>query len=116
MFMERPEEIIAAEQEKEREREIRRVYHLSRRAYWLTVLLGLVIPIGAYLYTRRWRAMVIFLVLAGFIAFIFTPENESEEWEPSPVLMIVAGIGATADNVQAIRWARTKIRERNYEI
>jgi len=113
--MDRPEDIIAEEQQRDREREIRRVYHLSQRAYWVTVLLGLLIPIGAYLYTRRWRAMLIFLALAGLMGVIFTPENESEEWEPSPVLMVLGGLGATADNVQAIRWARRKMEEPNHE-
>ncbi len=112
--MDRPQEIIAQEQQREREREIRRVYRLSQRAYWVTVLLGLLIPIGAYLYTRRWRAMLIFLAFAGVMGLIFSPENESEQWEPSPVLMVLGALGATVDNVQAIRWARTKIQELNH--
>jgi hypothetical protein len=59
--------------------------------------------------------MLIFLALAGLMGVIFTPENESEEWEPSPVLMVLGGLGATADNVQAIRWARRKMGEPNHE-
>ncbi|APB32956.1 hypothetical protein GlitD10_0642 [Gloeomargarita lithophora Alchichica-D10] len=107
--MDRREEIIAEEDRSRRERELRRVYRLSQRAYWVTVLLGILFPIGAYIYTRRWRAMLIFLALAGFMGLIFTPENESAEWEPSAVFMVLGAVGATVDNGRAIRWARTKM-------
>ncbi|MCS7032272.1 MAG: hypothetical protein NZL92_12210, partial [Gloeomargarita sp. SKYG116] len=91
------------------EQEIRRIYRLSQRSYGVTVVLGLLVPIGAYIYTRRWRAMFIFLALLGFLAFVFAPEEESENWEPSPGLIAVATIVAVIDNVQAIRWAKKQM-------
>ncbi len=110
------EEIIAEERQSDQQRELRRVYHLAQRAYWVTVLLGLLIPITAYLYTRRWRAMCIFLALIGFMGVVFAPEEESDEWEPSPMLMVLAAVGSTVDNTQAIRWAKQKMAGSGDEI
>ncbi|MEN9216177.1 MAG: hypothetical protein Q6K90_02495 [Gloeomargarita sp. HHBFW_bins_162] len=105
--MDRREEIIAEENQKRQERGWRRVYHLSQCSYGLTIFLGLLIPIGAYIYTRRWRAMVIFLAIAGLVGLIFAPDTD--EWEPSPVFMVLGGVAAVVDNTQAIRWAKKQI-------
>ncbi|NJM00468.1 MAG: hypothetical protein HC924_17540 [Synechococcaceae cyanobacterium SM2_3_2] len=102
-------DIATEEQQKQQDKELRRIYNLSQRDYWLAILLGFIFPIGGYLYTRRGKAFALFFLSLTLIA-MFIPEDPDEDFfSPSMPLMIIAGAVAAADNANAIRWAREQV-------
>ncbi len=104
-------EIISEEEKQRQEKELRRIYRLSCRSVGLAAALGLLFPLGAYLYTRRWKALGIFFLIV-MVVTLLTPEEDPDDFSPSLAGMILTGIGAAVDNTKAIRWAKEQIEEK----
>ena len=102
-------DIATEEQQKQQDKELRRIYNLSQRDYWLAILLGLIFPIGGYLYTRRGKAFALFFLSLTLIAMFIPADPDEDLFSPSMPLVIIAGAVAAADNANAIRWAREQI-------
>ncbi|MCJ2541557.1 hypothetical protein [Thermostichus vulcanus] len=109
--MSKVREIISEEEKQHQEKELRRIYRLSRRSVGLAAALGFVFPLGAYLYTRRWKALGIFFSIL-FLVGLMIPQEDPDDFSPSIAQMILAGIAAAVDNTKAIQWAKEQIDEK----
>lgn len=103
---------VAAELEEVKKRQlIAKTLHLSKCKYWIMLLLLLLSPIAAYLYTRRWKAMFFVFMSTCFMAFLYVGEEDDFEeafrkgTDLAPVAALVAGI----DNWLGIRRAKQKV-------
>lgn len=55
------QELLQQEDQKRRDEELRRTYALSQKSQGAAVFLSLLLAFAAYIYTRRWKALIIFL-------------------------------------------------------
>ncbi len=108
--MSKVREIISEEEKQYQERALRRIYRLSRCSVGWAAALGLLFPLGAYLYTRRWKAFGIFLLIVMVVSLV-TPQEDPDDFTPSVSMAILTGIAAAVDNTKAIRWAKEQINE-----
>lgn len=71
------QELLQQEDQKRRDEEVRRTYALSQKSEGMVILLSILLAFGAYLYTRRWKALMIFLGWCLFIGVLFSDEESS---------------------------------------
>ncbi|ACB00967.1 MULTISPECIES: hypothetical protein [Cyanophyceae] len=82
---------------------------LARKKIWVVVLWALFVPIGAYAYTRRWKAFFItFACLAALGGFIGVASEDVEEAIANAFALgsIAGPLAAGVDNGVAISRAR----------
>ncbi|MBF2099264.1 MAG: hypothetical protein IGQ88_12950 [Gloeomargaritaceae cyanobacterium C42_A2020_066] len=103
---------IATEVEQEKNRHlIIKTLYLSRCKIWIMVLLTLLTPIAAYIYTRRWKAMFFSFLTIFFFLLIYVGDEEDFERafnkgaELAPIVALATGI----DNWLGICRARQKV-------
>jgi hypothetical protein len=99
------QELLQQEDQKRRDEEVRRTYALSQKSEGMVILLSILLAFGAYLYTRRWKALMIFLGWCLFIGVLFS----DEEGEVSLPGLFLASTWAAVDNCGAIQRAREEI-------
>lgn len=93
-----------------------RTLELSKKNIPTAVILSILFPIGAYIYTKRWKAFgILFSALMG-IAFVIilasgNKWSQKQEDDTGVFLSIIAAIVAPIDNASAIRRAKEKIEE-----
>lgn len=105
------QELISEEEKQHQERELRRVYRLSRCSVALAAVIGFLFPLGAYLYTRRWKALGAFFLIMMMVSLVI-PEEDPDDFTPPVLVMLLTGAGAAIDNTKAIRWAKEQIEEK----
>ena len=112
---------VAEFERKNREKEMRKTVYVSRRAIWVNALIALFLsPLGAYIHTRRWKALglftLAFVVVFGIIGEIDSKPNETFEeslvrgFERGVAFSPLVGLIVTIENGLAIRRARQKIQ------
>jgi hypothetical protein len=112
---------VAEFERKNQEKEMRKTVYVSRRAIWVNALIALLIsPLGAYIYTRRWKALGLFtlasVVVFGIIGEIDSKPNETFEesmarsFERGVAFSPLASLIVTIENGLAIRRARQKMQ------
>ena len=100
----------------EQEQEQLRLLKLSNKSIPLAVIISILIPIGGYIYTGRWKA---FFIMFGSVLFLNLlinsgSKNEREMIENSFIFGgVVFTIIAPIDNALAIRRAKEKMEERS---
>jgi hypothetical protein len=99
------QELLRQEDQKRADAEIRRTYALSQKSQGVAIFLSILLAFGAYLYTRRWKALMIFLGWCLFIGVLFS----DEEGEVSLPGLFLASTWAAVENCSAIQRAREEI-------
>ncbi len=99
------QELLQQEDQKRRDEELRRTYALSQKSQGAAVFLSLLLAFAAYIYTRRWKALMVFLGWCIFVGVLFS----DEEGEVSLPGLFLASTWAAVDNCAAIQRAREKI-------
>lgn len=98
----------------EQEQEQLRLVKLSNKSIILAVIISLLIPIGGYIYTGRWKPM---FILLGSLTVLNTlilmgSRNEREGFASAfSTSAILSTIIAPIDNGSAIKRAKDKIRQ-----
>lgn len=99
------QELLQQEDQKRRDEEVRRTYALSQKSEGMVILLSILLAFGAYLYTRRWKALMIFLGWCFFLGVLFS----DDEGEVSLPGLFLASTWAAVDNCSAIQRAGEEI-------
>ncbi|MFS8854170.1 hypothetical protein [Synechococcus sp. H55.2] len=66
------QELLQQEDQKRIDEELRRTYALSQKSQGVAIFLSLLLAFAAYIYTRRWKALMVFL---GWCIFVRTPSR-----------------------------------------
>ena len=99
------QELLRQEDQKRADAEIRRTYALSQKSQGVAIFFSILLAFAAYIYTRRWKALMIFLGWCLFISVLFS----DEEGEVSLPGLFLASTWAAVDNCSAIQRAREEI-------
>jgi hypothetical protein len=93
------------------DQELARTYNLSQKNIAIAAILSLLLPIGGYLYTARWKAFcILFSILVGILTLSIINEQDDEKVDRLTTFGgVVAAIVASIDNSIAIQSARDKI-------
>lgn len=105
---------IQIAEQKHAETELEKAIKLSQKAIWTAVILSLFIPITGYIYTRRWKTMlIVFSCLIGAgVAIGASSRNEEGTRANSFVFSsIMSPIIATIDNGVAVYKAKKRIKQ-----
>lgn len=112
---------VAEFERRNRDKEILKTIYISRRAIWVNALIAFFLsPLGAYIHTRRWKALGMFtlasVVVFGIIGEIASKPNETFEeslarsFERGVAFSPLASLLVTIENGLAIRRARQKMQ------
>lgn len=108
-FAESAKRQIEIAEQKYAETELGKTIKLSQKAIWIAIILSLFIPITGYIYTRRWKTMLIVFscVIGAGVAISASSENKEEAGTNSFAFSsIVSPIIATIDNGVAVHKAK----------
>ncbi|MDJ1168968.1 hypothetical protein PMG71_05975 [Roseofilum sp. BLCC_M154] len=87
---------------------------LSEKSLWATIALGIVFPIGGYIYTRRWLSGLGFM-LGGMGLAIAVYAVEPDQYRADPMAFtlcsLYGAIVSPLDNSRAISRARERVSD-----
>jgi NhaP-type Na+/H+ or K+/H+ antiporter len=90
------------------------VVKLSQRNLLVTIILSAILPMGGYIYTRRWLSLLGFM-LGGFALSVavhaIEPEQEKAGAMAGSLCMLYGSIVAPIDNARAIARARERVTD-----
>ena len=61
---------IRAIEEKKADHNLEKTIKISRKKIWLAVIISVLFPLGGYLYTTRWKALLISACILGLTALL----------------------------------------------
>ncbi|MGY2800848.1 hypothetical protein [Thermostichus sp. MS-CIW-25] len=99
------QELLRQEDQKRADAEIRRTYALSQKSQGVAIFLSILLAFAAYIYTRRWKALMVFLGWCFFLGVLFS----DDEGEVSLPGLFLASTWAAVDNCGAIQRAKEEI-------
>ena len=88
--------------------ELTKLVKLSERDMTTTIILSIFLPLGGYIYTRRWLPLLWFFC-GGF--FVSALVSASEPGEKFLVTSLYGAIVAPVDNGKAIARARERVKD-----
>lgn len=107
---------IAQIRVRQREKELEKIVTLADKKIGWIVFWSLLLPIGAYIYTGRWKAFLILFVSFFSIGFIvgsnLNSDNEEEILANTFAIgSIIARIASLVDNVSAVNRSRDEVKK-----
>jgi len=99
----------------EETKELDNLIKLSNRNILIAVLLSIIIPIGGYIYTKRWKAFLILLgsgFLVGTAIGLTEKDSDKVAEKAFSVGSLIGSIAAPIDNGLAIWKAKKKLEEK----
>jgi len=91
---------------------------LANKRIWISTLVGIIIPIGAYIYTWRWKPFLYLMgtcAALGFLVGVVTPNPEKAYKRSFRLGQVLGIVVAPIDNGTAISRARIETKGKSNE-
>jgi ABC-type Fe3+ transport system permease subunit len=105
---------IAQIRAKQQEKELEKIVTLADKKIGWIIFWSLFFPIGAYIYTGRWKAFFILLTSLFCLGVIVGTNSENEEEafvNAFAVSSIITPIATLIDNISAINRSRNEVKK-----
>jgi hypothetical protein len=99
---------------RQQEKELEKIVTLADKKIGWIIFWSLFLPIGTYIYTKRWKAFFIFCAFLLFIGGIVGANSKNEEEAFAngiAVGSIIGPIASLIDNISAVNRSRDEVKK-----